>query len=135
MHALPTFLAFVLASAFLLAPSFAQSESVNGCQLDGNQLELNECAYAKFMKADAEMNRLYAEQMSHVSADNKKRLLASQRAWLVYLDAACHYEIGPREESGSIWPMQNWLCRESLTRQRGQVFKAYVACRVGGCPQ
>jgi uncharacterized protein YecT (DUF1311 family) len=84
----------LLASAFSLAPSFSQSQDEAQCQLDGNQRELNECAYTRFMKADAEMNRLYSEQISHLSASNKKRLLASQRAWLVYRDAACHYETG-----------------------------------------
>lgn len=84
--------------------------------------------------ADAEMNRLYKQQMSHLDPDGKKRLQASQRAWPGYRNSACLYETGPREESGSIWPLQNALCQASFTRQRNQILHSYLACRQDGCP-
>ena len=121
--------------AFTLAPCFAQEKNAKDCPLDGNQLELNECANERLLKADAEMNRLYTEQISHLNKASGDRLRASQRAWLTYRDKACLYETRPPEESGSIWPMQNALCRELLTKQRNQLLKAYVSCRKNGCPE
>jgi uncharacterized protein YecT (DUF1311 family) len=125
----------VLAAIFLLVPSLCLSQNQADCQLDGNQRELNECAYSRLTKADAEMNRLYSSQLSHLGAAPKERFRASQRAWILYRDKACHYEAGPREESGSIWSMQDSLCRESLTKQRNEVLKTYVECRQNGCPE
>lgn len=125
-------LAVVLAGVVFFTPSLAQDMS--GCGSKTNQVEMNQCAHAAFIRADAEMNRLYKQQMSHLDADGKKRLQASQRAWLRYRDSACLYETGPHEQSGSIWPMQNALCQASHTRQRNQILKTYVACRQDGCP-
>lgn len=125
-------MALALAGAIIFSPSSARDQSDCGSQT--TQLGLNQCAQAAFTKADAEMNRLYKQQTAHLEADRKKRFQASQRAWLGYRDTACLYETGPREESGSIWPMQNALCQAALTRQRNQILKAYVACRQEGCP-
>jgi len=124
-----------LAVASFTTSSFAQKHGPKECQLEGNQLELNQCAYFKFMKADADMNRLYKEQMSHLSPEPKSSLIASQRAWLVYRDRTCLYETGPREGSGSIWPMLDALCREKLTTQRNSLLSSYVECRQNGCPE
>lgn len=125
-------LAVVLAGVVFFTPSIAQDKSE--CSSEATQLDMNQCALAAFTKADAEMNRRYKQQMSHLDTDGKKRLQASQRAWLQYRDSACLYETGPREESGSIWPMQNSLCQATLTRQRNEVLKTYLACRADGCP-
>jgi uncharacterized protein YecT (DUF1311 family) len=125
-------LLLALAGSLFVSSSSAQDKSA--CGSAATQLEMNQCAHGEFTKADAELNRLYKQQMSHLDADGKKRLQASQRAWLAYRDSACLYETGTREESGSIWPMQNSLCQATLTRQRNVILKAYVACRQDGCP-
>lgn len=96
-------LAVAIVGAIILSPSVAQDRSE--CGSEATQLELNQCAWTAFSKADAEMNRLYKQQMS---------------------------QTGPGEESGSIWPMQNVLCQANLTRQRNQILKDYVACRQDG---
>lgn len=128
----PTILAGALAGALIFPPVFAQDNSE--CGSKATQLDMSQCAHAAFTRADAEMNRLYKQQMSHLDADGKKRLQASQRAWLGCRNSACLYETGPREESGSIWPLQNALCQASFTRQRNQILHSYLACRQDGCP-
>lgn len=118
---------------FLFAPCFGQELNPKTCGFGGSQSEMNVCAFAKFKQADAEMNRLYVEQMAYLSADNKQRLRDSQIAWLAYRDKTCHYKAGPREQSGSIWPLHDSLCRESLTKQRNEILNKYVKCRQNGC--
>lgn len=125
-------LGVALAAALALSPAAAQD--AGECGAATTQLQMNQCAQASFVKADAEMNRLYRQQISHLDAERRKRLQASQRAWLKYRDSACLYETGPRARSGSIWPMQAALCQAAFTRQRNEVLKAYVACRRDGCP-
>ncbi|MDP9108156.1 MAG: lysozyme inhibitor LprI family protein [Pseudomonadota bacterium] len=125
---------FTLAWSWFAAPALAQGPKSVECQLDGTQLDMNQCANQRWMTADAEMNRLYTEQMAHLDAIHKKRLYASQHAWLGYRDLVCQYEAGRREESGSIWPATDALCRESLTKQRSQILQKYVECRSDGCP-
>lgn len=104
------------------------------CALDGNQSELNACAAQRLRRADADMNRLYQTQINKSNAASRIRLRDAQRAWIVYRDKTCLYETGPREASGSIWPMQDALCRASLTQQRSALLKSYVECTEGGCP-
>lgn len=105
------------------------------CQFDGNQMQLNDCAGQTLNRADFEMNRLYKQQMDRLSEKNQARLQESQRAWITYRDKTCLYETGPREESGSIWPMQDSICKATLTKQRNEVLKKYVECTQNGCPE
>lgn len=124
-------LAAACAAAMVLSPAAAQD--AGECAAAPTQLQMNQCAQAAFGKADAEMNRLYQQQMAYLGAERKKRLQASQRAWLKYRDSACLYETGPRAESGSIWPMQTALCQAAFTRERNETLRKYVACRQDGC--
>ena len=125
-------LAAALAAALALSPAAAQDSAA--CAAAATQAALNQCADAAFKQADAEMNRLYRQQMAYLGGERGKRLQASQRAWLKYRDSACLYETGPRAQSGSIWPMQTALCQAAFTRQRNEVLKGYVSCRQDGCP-
>ena len=124
-------IALAMMGAAIFLPSRAQD--AGACAAAATQLALNQCAVAALTTADAEMNRLYREQMAYLDAQRSKRLQASQRAWLKYRDSTCLYENGPRAESGSIWPMQTALCQAKLTRQRNELLRAYVACRQDGC--
>lgn len=123
--------ASILAAALVLTPAVAQETFK--CAAATTQLQMNQCAGAELAAADAEMNQLYRQQMAYVDAERRKRLQASQRAWLKYRDSACLYETGPRAQAGSMWPMQTALCQAKLTRQRNELLKAYVACRQDGC--
>lgn len=104
------------------------------CDLDGSQREMTTCADRRLQRADAEMNRLYERQLQRLGEKNRNRLRQSHRAWLSYRDKTCVYEAGLREESGSLWPMQDALCRADLTTQRSRSLQAYIACTQGGCP-
>ena len=131
MAAKLTFLAIALVGAGIFSPALAQDTAE--CAAAVTQLQMNQCARAVLTREDAEMNRLYGQQMAYLGAARKKRLQASQRTWLKYRDRTCLYETGPRAASGSIWPMQTALCQAKLTRQRNDLLREYVACRQDGC--
>lgn len=124
-------LALAIASAAILSPALAQDTAA--CGAATTQLQMNQCARDALATADAEMNRLYRKQMSAIDTARKKRLQASQRAWLKYRDSACLYETGPRAQSGSIWPMQVALCQAAFTRERNETLRKYAACRQDWC--
>ena len=124
-------LAVAIAGAAMLSPALAQDAAA--CGAATTQMQMNQCARASLATADAEMNRMYRAKMSGIDAERKKRLQASQRAWLKYRDSACLYEAGPRSQSGSIWPMQVALCQAAFTRERNETLRKYAACRQDWC--
>jgi len=105
------------------------------CDMDGSQRDLNACAWQRVARADAEMNRLYGQQMKRVGAESRARLRDAQRAWIAYRDKSCLYEAGPREGAGTVWPMVDALCREGLTKQRSVILEQYSACAGAPCPE
>ena len=97
---------------------------------------MNICAYQSYKKADDQLNRLYQTKMAALHENSsKQRLKDAQKAWIAFRDASCVYEIGPREESGSIWPLLQNGCLEAFTTRRVSELKTYVACTEDGCPQ
>jgi len=109
-------------------------KAMQGCE--GNQGEMNWCAYYKFKAADDELNQLYQQKLSFfLDPATKQRFIAAQRAWLNFRDADCFYVTGPRELSGSIWPMRHYLCREQHTLRRIEDMKLFLNCTQNGCPQ
>ncbi|TFZ01846.1 lysozyme inhibitor LprI family protein [Ramlibacter humi] len=86
-----------------------------------NQLAMNVCAAARFEEVDKELNRLYRAKLPMLRHPaTRTRFRDAQRAWLAFRDAACLYEAGPREESGSIWPVEHYGCLVKHTERRIQ---------------
>ena len=72
-------------SIFLLSSSAFAFE----CNPEGNQAEMNQCAYDDFLKADRALNDVY-QQLIKKSKGNKtyiKQLRKAQRAWIKFRDA------------------------------------------------
>lgn len=106
------------------------------CNPEGTQAEMNVCAYETFDKQDAELNRLYNQHMARLETPEvKKRFKKAQLAWIRFRDESCMYEIGPREESGSIWPLLNMDCLTAFTEERVKRLKYYVSCTDDQCPK
>lgn len=110
-----------------------------GCQAhaedcDSTQAAMNQCASKAYADLDAELNRLYKQQMDWLHTPAKKQALKNaQRKWLAYRDAECKYRAGDRKEGGSMWPMVQAGCLADHTRVRVEQLKADVACRTDGC--
>ncbi len=124
--------ALLAASAFAIAqdPTIMQ-ESLKDC--DKTQQAMNMCARHRHDIADQELNRQYRQNMKILQeAGDKQRLRDAQRAWLVFRDKDCLAAAGPREESGSIWPVLHFSCLEKHTVRRTEDLNAQ-ACGMEGC--
>jgi uncharacterized protein YecT (DUF1311 family) len=128
----------MLCGCVLLQDAPASGEDVRDvdCNNAQTQADMNQCAAEDYRKADAAMNAQWAEtraamlawdKASPPSGDNgaAKRLLASQRAWLAYRDAACDVE-GYSAEGGSMQPLMISSCLAELTKRRTEELKSLV---------
>jgi uncharacterized protein YecT (DUF1311 family) len=89
------------------------------CNKAVTQMDLDQCAGANDAAADAALNALYKTLLAQeTDAKAVSALKESERAWVVYRDKECAREVGPREESGSIWPMEMSDCLEEQTARR-----------------
>lgn len=96
------------------------------------QMELNRCAEANRVAADAALNQVYRQLMAEqTDAAAKERLRDTQRAWIVYRDRECAFEIGPQQTGGTIWPMEMSNCLEEKTAARLRELTKLRGCTAG----
>ncbi|WP_293776076.1 lysozyme inhibitor LprI family protein [uncultured Oxalicibacterium sp.] len=106
-------------------------EALKDCER--NQMTMNLCAGHRYTEADRELNRQYKRTMAAQSGEqSRKRLRDAQRAWITFRDKDCLAENGPREQSGSIWPLLQATCLTQHTERRTQDL-ARQACGMEGC--
>lgn len=96
------------------------------------QVDLNRCADANRAAADAALNKIYQELMAQQSdAPSKEQLKGVERAWIVYRDKECAFEVGPQQGGGSIWPMEMSNCLEEKTAARIRELAKLRGCSAG----
>jgi uncharacterized protein YecT (DUF1311 family) len=131
------------AVALLLVATVAHADDAplypkRNCDDLNAQIEMTTCAGDNENAADAALNTLYQKLMkAQDDAKSKAQLRDLERAWIAYRDKQCAFEIGPREESGSIWPMEMAMCMEQKTAARIRELTPLAACASGadkGCP-
>jgi len=98
----------------LCAPALAQ-----------NQQELNAQAQSDFIKADAELNRVYKLLMKRAGGSTKDQLIAAQLAWIKFRDADAKARAS-ENEGGSIYPMIYSGSRARTTRARTAELKEWL---------
>ncbi|APH56580.1 Hypothetical protein GbCGDNIH6_7326 [Granulibacter bethesdensis] len=97
---------------------------------DGNQMQLSQCAAQAAASADRTMNTLYQQLLKKIDPDSQQRLRAAQRAWIVYRDRECLFRTGGGpDQGGSIWPMINAQCLQTLTESRNHDLAAQLKCQ------
>ena len=115
------------------APDAAMQQALQDC--DRNQMTMNLCATHRHQQADQALNRQYSETLAKQADDaSRQRLRAAQRAWIVFRDKDCLASNGPREESGSIWPLLQADCLARHTERRTEDLKLQ-ACGMEGCAE
>lgn len=112
----------ILAAALLSGlpePGSAQASCSGTTSLDAT-----DCAYARWQRADAELNRLWGLLKPRADArGNGSALLAQQRQWLKRRDATCEPELG---QGGSLDGAIYSDCMKDLTLQRNAEFRAML---------
>lgn len=113
---------------FLLA-----AEPSVDCSNAMTQADMNVCSYRDFQSADRTLNKAWGEAAAAAKVADRNglsgafdRLLDAQRKWLAYRDAQCLSENGPREQSGTIWPVLQNGCLTQLTQARTTQLHDYL---------
>lgn len=119
-----------------LAMALTATEPALDCTNQVTQVDMNQCAYIEYKRADEELNRrwklaLAAAKTADREIDSQTRkgrkgyvesLMAAQRAWLVFRDNHCvlnsYNAIG-----GSMEPMLYSFCLSNLTKTRTEQLK------------
>ena len=106
---------------FLLSSSAFAFE----CNLEGNQAELNQCAYDDFLTADDALNDVYQKLIKKSKGDKTyiKQLRQAQRAWIKFRDAELDAMFSCAEEDiklcwGSMVGMLYPSAKADLTEER-----------------
>lgn len=94
------------------------------CKHDGNQQEMNACAFDDFKSSDKELNTTYVRVMAALSPPKQHQLRQQQRAWLKRRDPQCK-DKARESEGGSIWPLEYYGCLRTVTAKRTKEIKAW----------
>jgi uncharacterized protein YecT (DUF1311 family) len=128
-------IAFVIGLAAVGANAAASEPN---CKDPQSNLEMKMCAQQDFQRADAELNKVYAEALAHArgqnqalrdnyekAPDSEALLRKAQRAWVVFRDANCavEYQI---YYGGSHASLAYSLCQVSMTKARTAELKAQI---------
>ena len=95
----------------------AAPDSIGPCLAAQIQWALTSCADSAYHRADADLNRTYRRVLTRLSHADRAKLRAAQRAWVRFRDAQCTFEAAAYD-GGSMQPMVESLCLESITRAR-----------------
>jgi uncharacterized protein YecT (DUF1311 family) len=116
--------------AFLCATADAQKHTPSKDCLNTAQTQtgLDACAGSKAKQADDEMNRVYRQLLAKIASQPraKAKIIASQRAWLVYRDSymeAMYPEEDKQAAYGTIYPMEASLLLAQLTTQQTKALR------------
>lgn len=100
------------------------------CKNPQTQSDMNVCSYRDYLRADIALNQAWGKVVTKASGSGLTGDLArhrdAQRKWVAFRDAQCLAENGPREESGTIWPLLQNTCLEHLTDARTKQLRAYL---------
>lgn len=120
----------VRAAGVLLALLLAQgahAQTAADCIAPQQQQLMNACAEREYREVDAALNAAWQPAKSFADRIGKgDALLAAQRAWLVYRDAACAVQASPYE-GGSIRPLIHAKCLTRLTAERTKMLLEFHA--------
>jgi uncharacterized protein YecT (DUF1311 family) len=126
----------MIAVGMFMALGIGCSASASAEECDSTQAAMNQCAAKELATQDAALNAEYKAQMNYLKTPAKKQALQeAQKKWIAFRDADCAYQVGKREDGGSIWPLMQSQCLATQTKVRVEQLKSYTACRQEGCPK
>lgn len=95
----------------------AENPAAFECKPDGNQQEMNACAFRDHQVADQALNAKYKEVLATLSPSAQQQLRQEQRAWLKKLAPKC-MAAAKASEGGSIWALEYYGCTRLETEDR-----------------
>ena len=123
-----------LTLSFVFLASAASAQEID-CANAVTQSDMNQCAYADWEAADADLNTAYQAAMELLQgwdADlpedeqgGAAALKDAQRAWITFRDKACEAE-GYAMKGGSAEPLLVYGCMRQLTEDRTGQLQAMV---------
>ena len=103
------------------------------CKTDGNQRQMNQCAYEDFQKADKALNTVYKALRNKKKNDKAylANLKTSQRLWIKFRDAELDLvftcESGDKRQCfGSMYPLLYNSEKAAITQQRVKSLENYL---------
>lgn len=121
-----------LALLIFIALIVAASRADDGIKCDpgGNQNEINSCAVEEYIKADAELNRIFKAVINKEKSDKLfiSKLRIAQKAWIAFRDADLNAQFACINEDirlcwGSMYVMLLHTRKTELTRERIKYFR------------
>ncbi|MGO3859199.1 MAG: lysozyme inhibitor LprI family protein [Neisseriaceae bacterium] len=95
------------------------------CDRALTQVDMNECAYLDFKKADQRLNQLYQQHRQGLDDQRKQQLKVAQQAWLKFRDLSCTYE-ADFYRGGSMVPLVRQGCLTEATENRIKALENYI---------
>lgn len=91
------------------------------------QGEMNTSSRWFFVIWDTELNNLWSRFSNSADQQTKEKVLEEQRNWIAMKEEVTLLSIGPREESGSIYPLLQNSFLEEITKNRAYVLANELA--------
>lgn len=121
-----------LVTLTLLLSSTLHANNIQ-CKEDGNQMQMNKCAYEDFKKADKALNKIY-KALGQQNKNDKTylaNLKSSQLLWIKFRDAELNLVFSCAEENkricfGSMYPLLYNSEKETITKARTKVLQSYL---------
>ena len=127
------FLKYLSIVAMLLTTQLSANESELKCNPEGNQMEMNQCAYEDYKKSDKLLNSAYRELVKVKKAEKAyiKKLKASQRLWIKFRDAEIETIFACEDDDmrmcwGSMYNLLYHAEMKELTDKRTATLKGYI---------
>lgn len=124
---------FFMKCLFLSLVVCSAQAADSGCNPEGTQPEMNQCARDDFEQADQVLNQVWRQLLAKEKgkATYIKKLRVAQRAWIAFRDAeveamfTCE-EANPRFCWGSMYPLLYHIEMQELTEARTQRLQQYL---------
>jgi uncharacterized protein YecT (DUF1311 family) len=95
---------------------------------NGNQLQMNFCAFRSFVEADLELQQVLARTMASLPESCRASLPARQKEWEASRDRECNKEADDEAEGGSMRPMIFSACQATATEARTALLRGTKSC-------
>ena len=117
---------FAMLTACETSAKAASGDNGFKCKYDGNQQEMNACAFRDFKTADRLLDRKFREVMAPLPPAGQQSLRRQQHTWLKDRESRCKAEAKP-SEGGSVWSLDYFGCLKSATERRAKELGRWVA--------